>query len=167
MNVYEILDYISNVEPVISIRDIGKFPIKRSSNMNFLKAGSAETLTRPVHVFEYLPAIETPESTEMQTENESLTHDTKNDIKNDLGTSVSIQKPNINSNEAPSSDVVVFFPKNYGDFENGSSVREMSSVVMTTGGFLSPATEGKLPEAFVPDIIGKLIYMNNSSTGFI
>ncbi|XP_032311788.1 uncharacterized protein LOC6505487 isoform X2 [Drosophila ananassae] len=155
MNVYEILDYISNVEPVISTRDIGKFPISRSSNMNFLKAGSAESLTRPVHIFEYLPAIETPESPEIQAENESQTHDTI--IKNDSRTTISMEKLSLNSNETLPSDVVVVFSNNYGDFENGSSVREMSSVVMTTGGFLSPAIEGKLPEAFVPDIIEKFM----------
>lgn len=32
--------------------------------------------------------------------------------------------------------------------------REVSSVVMTTGGYISPAVEGKMPEAIVPDIIG-------------
>ncbi|XP_043069605.1 uncharacterized protein Taf3 isoform X2 [Drosophila bipectinata] len=151
MNIYEILDYIVNVEPVVSNRDIGQFPIKRLSNMNFLKAGNTETLTRPVHIFEYLPAIETP--SEILPSKELQTHETI--LKNDSRTAIFDENLNLNSNEAHSSDVVVFFPNNYGDFDNGSSLREMSSVVMTTGGFLSPAIEGKLPEAFVPDIIEK------------
>jgi len=40
---------------------------------------------------------------------------------------------------------------------DGHAVREISSVVMTTGGFISPAIEGKLPEAYVPDIIGEIV----------
>lgn len=43
---------------------------------------------------------------------------------------------------------------NYEDGERPT--REVSSVVMTSGGYISPAVEGKMPEAKVPDIIGKL-----------
>lgn len=31
---------------------------------------------------------------------------------------------------------------------------------MTTGGYISPAVEGKMPEAIVPDIIGICIFVN-------
>lgn len=39
-----------------------------------------------------------------------------------------------------------------------NNTREISSVVMTTGGYISPAIEGKMPEAIIPDIISKLSY---------
>lgn len=47
--------------------------------------------------------------------------------------------------------------KSNSNFEDSDrpSTREVSSVVMTTGGYISPAVEGKMPEAIVPDIIGK------------
>lgn len=38
--------------------------------------------------------------------------------------------------------------------EDGRPTREIGSVMMTTGGFISPAIEGKLPEARVPTLIG-------------
>lgn len=40
--------------------------------------------------------------------------------------------------------------------EEGRPTREISSVVMTTGGFISPAIEGKLPDTKVPKFVGKV-----------
>jgi transcription initiation factor TFIID subunit 3 len=43
--------------------------------------------------------------------------------------------------------------------EGGRPLREISSVIMTTSGFLSPAREGKLPETKAPAIPSE--YLDN------
>lgn len=39
------------------IVNVPKFPIPKESNLNFLKPGSKEVVTRPVHIHEHLPPI--------------------------------------------------------------------------------------------------------------
>ncbi|KAL7726693.1 hypothetical protein ACLKA6_012771 [Drosophila palustris] len=157
-DVHELLDYIGNVEPVPFVREVPEYPVKRNSNLNFLKPGSAETLSRPVHIFEYLPPIlptEAGSSSTVRCANPSdLANDQvppglerrSEDVKTDFGDTI---KPNwCSQRESP------LLSRDNAD-SDGHAVREISSVVMTTGGFISPAIEGKLPEAFVPDIIEK------------
>ncbi|KAI8036492.1 hypothetical protein M5D96_010799 [Drosophila gunungcola] len=115
--------------------------------MNFLKPGSAETLTRPVYIFEYLPPMQDPEPREIQTDTQKEFSQKQFDVTS------SAEKLGNNQIDSLSPNAVVNFPSNAFDSDTGRSVREMSSVVMTTGGFISPAIEGKLPEAFIPDII--------------
>lgn len=161
IDVYELLDYIGNVEPVPFFQDISKFPIVRNPNMNFLKPGSSETLTRPVHIFEYLPPILPAESYKPENEdaevplgnvqtlnpkNSPLLQETVCDFDGTIIPSWRTQNEStmhLNSSSRDNMDTDI------------QVVREISSVVMTSGGFISPAIEGKLPEAFVPDIIGK------------
>lgn len=174
INVLELLDYIGNVEPIPFVRDIPAYPVKRNSNMNFLKPGSVETLTRPVHIFEYLPpmlpteptptvscsnssaSIRWPEKLEhehlqlckLESNREHSTTKLIQDIKNDLPAAAAVaggisKFTTLNSSSTDNLD------------HDGHAIREISSVVMTTGGFISPAIEGKLPEAYVPDIIGE------------
>lgn len=50
-------EYIVNVDPVPCAVHAPKFPIPKESNLNFLKPGSKEVVTRPVHIHEHLPAI--------------------------------------------------------------------------------------------------------------
>lgn len=159
INVQELLDYIGNVEPVGFTRDVPKFPIKRASNMNFLKPGSAETLTRPIHIFEYLPPMQETESSETTRGTEKPESSQNQDdiganaeINDKLGSfnHIESQSPNPSKLHFPSSSNI----NNFDSDLNRSSLWELSSVVMTTGGFISPAIEGKLPEAFIPDIIG-------------
>ncbi|EDW83592.2 uncharacterized protein Dwil_GK13694 [Drosophila willistoni] len=161
INVHELLDYIGNVEPVPFVRDVPAFPVKRASNLNFLKPGSAETLTRPVYIFEYLPpmqpnsaaasssALQAPYSDQEQ-EGADGEATKKVGSQEGLGNSG-------NPNETASSAKLLNFPAkdNCLDME-GHTVREIRSVVMTSGGFISPAIEGKLPESVIPDIIVKL-----------
>ncbi|ALC48138.1 bip2 [Drosophila busckii] len=164
INIHDVLNYISNVEPVAFVREIPSYPVvRKNSSMNFLKPGSVETLSRPVHIFEYLPPMYPTETNLLtsskcsnQTEHSLLTNlrgeamlDTDNEIK--TGTIASLPKWN-NHTELPMTS---------GDMSmEGHIVREISSVVMTTGGFISPAIEGKLPDAFVPDIIDKFKGLN-------
>lgn len=159
IDVYEILDYIGNVEPVAFYLEVPKYPIKRDPSMNFLKPGSSETLTRPVHIFEYLPPILHAES--YRQDHEVVSQSPLGDMQNQN------QKSTSQFQEAVSDFIPSWRTQNESmtHLLNTSSrdnmdneiqvIREISSVVMTTGGFISPAIEGKLPEAFVPDIIGK------------
>lgn len=57
VNVSELLDYINNVEPVPFAMEMPKFPARKNSCLNFLKPGSKEVLTRPVHVHDHLPPM--------------------------------------------------------------------------------------------------------------
>lgn len=50
-------EYISNVDPVPCATEVPKFPIAKESHLNFLKPGSKEVVTRPVHIHEHLPPI--------------------------------------------------------------------------------------------------------------
>lgn len=153
IDVYELLDYIGNVEPVPFFQDISKFPIVRNPNMNFLKPGSSETLTRPVHIFEYLPPILPAESCKPENEdaevplgnvqtlnpkNSPLLQETVCDFDGTIIPSWRTQNEStmhLNSSSRDNMDTDI------------QVVREISSVVMTSGGFISPAIEGKLPEA--------------------
>lgn len=57
IDVQELAEYIKNVEPVQCPVSVPKFPVHRKSHLNFLKPGSREVVTRPVHVHEHLPAM--------------------------------------------------------------------------------------------------------------
>ncbi|XP_017033629.3 uncharacterized protein Taf3 isoform X1 [Drosophila kikkawai] len=156
INIQELLDYIGNVEPVGFTRDVPQFPIKRASNMNFLKPGSAETLTRPIHIFEYLPPMKKSECRETEKAESTQKLDdlgVNSEISDKLGCfnhqNIESQSPNPARLYFPSSNN----NSNVDSDQNRSSMWELNSVVMTTGGFISPAIEGKLPEAVVPDII--------------
>ncbi|XP_016944177.2 uncharacterized protein Taf3 isoform X2 [Drosophila suzukii] len=156
INVQELLDYIGNVEPVGFTRDVPQFPIRKAVNMNFLKPGSAETLTRPVYIFEYLPPMQDPEPRETQAEaHKEFVQKLEFVSKAEFDATSPVDKLGTNQIDSHSPNAVINFPSNSFDSDVGRSVREMSSVVMTTGGFISPAIEGKLPEAFIPDIIEK------------
>lgn len=63
VNLNELLDYINNVEPVPFALEVPKFPARKDSALNFLKPGSKEVLTRPVHVHDHLPPMLPPENT--------------------------------------------------------------------------------------------------------
>jgi transcription initiation factor TFIID subunit 3 len=57
INMNEIIEYISYVDPIITNLEIPKYPVAKESHFNFLKPGSKEVLTRPVHIHEHLPPI--------------------------------------------------------------------------------------------------------------
>lgn len=61
VNLSELLDFINNVEPVPFAIDVPKFPARKTSYLNFLKPGSKEVLTRPVHIHDHFPPMLPPE----------------------------------------------------------------------------------------------------------
>ncbi|KAA0195523.1 hypothetical protein HAZT_HAZT005512 [Hyalella azteca] len=53
----ELEEFTSTVDSVPFPDPIPKFPIPRSSELNFLKPGSREILSRPLHIHEHLPPM--------------------------------------------------------------------------------------------------------------
>lgn len=66
INVADLEEYISNVDSVPCIINVPKFPIPKESNLNFLKPGSKEVVTRPVHIHEHLPPIQPHEGNSLE-----------------------------------------------------------------------------------------------------
>nr|XP_034176337.1 transcription initiation factor TFIID subunit 3-like isoform X2 [Osmia lignaria] len=159
IDVQELAEYIKNVESVQCSIAVPKFPVRRENHLNFLKPGSREVVTRPVHIHEHLPAMYPGTEEEYVAEkSENLVNGTA-DVA-----SINTTPTNNSTNASPHrmSPQVVF--KRPGDpvsyespivkrvkvLEEGRPLREIHSVMMTTSGFLSPAREGKLPEARTP-----------------
>lgn len=57
ITIQDLSDFTSNVEPIPFPNAIPKLPIPTDHHLNFLKPGSNEILSRPVHVFEHLPPM--------------------------------------------------------------------------------------------------------------
>lgn len=57
IDIQELAEYIKNVDSVPCVIQVPQFPVKRENHLNFLKPGSREVVTRPVHVHEHLPAM--------------------------------------------------------------------------------------------------------------
>ncbi|XP_076236410.1 TBP-associated factor 3 isoform X3 [Calliopsis andreniformis] len=159
IDIQELTEYIKNVESVPCPISVPKFPIHRENHLNFLKPGSREVVTRPVHIHEHLPAMYPDTEEEYIAEKaENLVNGTS-DLTTSNGTSTN---NSVNMSPHRTSPQVVF--KRPGDpvsfespivkrvkvLEEGRPLREIHSVMMTTSGFLSPAREGKLPEARTP-----------------
>lgn len=58
ISIQDLSDYVGNVEPVTFHEDVPRIPIPKEPNLNFLKPGSHEVLSRPVHIHEHLPPIQ-------------------------------------------------------------------------------------------------------------
>ncbi|XP_017469701.1 PREDICTED: transcription initiation factor TFIID subunit 3 [Rhagoletis zephyria] len=188
INVYELLDYTNNVQPVALAVEVPKFPVHKNTNLNFLKPGSKEVLTRPVHIYEYLPPMLPTDLScalppHYMQPTSSLSHNQDKyranaiaigDINRKVSTKPEQYLPGCgtvsNSGKQigePKDGVVtselspiclktaLSLPNSYD--EEGRPTREISSVVMTTGGFISPAIEGKLPDTIVPKFVEKLL----------
>ncbi|XP_046682017.1 transcription initiation factor TFIID subunit 3-like isoform X2 [Homalodisca vitripennis] len=152
VNISELEEYVEYVAPVPCAISVPKFPVERDSHLNLLKPGSREVVTRPVHIHEHLPAMHP------QLEEEYLVKQSP--------LSVDITGTEPGSGTSPLSSPKNSLFKRPGDpisaennllkrarmmlEEEGRPLREISSVMMTTSGFLSPAREGKLPEARTP-----------------
>lgn len=152
INLSDIAEYIQYVDPEPCAIDVPKYPIPKESHLNFLKPGSKEVLTRPVHIPEYMPPIDPP------SDDEEPTVDKVEKIE-----------PGLDVIGLPNDETDVGFFKRPGDpnFVGGKidvkkqkmyeddcrAIREISSVIMTTSGFISPAREGKLPDTKPPVII--------------
>lgn len=57
VNISDLEEYVNNVDPVPCAIDVPKFPAQKENHLNFLKPGSKEVVTRPVHIHEYLPPM--------------------------------------------------------------------------------------------------------------
>ncbi|ODM89861.1 Transcription initiation factor TFIID subunit 3 [Orchesella cincta] len=57
VSIPELEEYLQNFEPIQSARQCPYFPVPRRTDLNFLRPGSQEVLTRPVHVHEYMPPM--------------------------------------------------------------------------------------------------------------
>ena len=53
----ELEDYVSSVEPLPFPHPVPPLPVPRPTNLSFLKPGSQEIVTRPIHVYEHLPPM--------------------------------------------------------------------------------------------------------------
>lgn len=143
----ELEEYVDYVDSVPCNVQVPKYPLSKDSHLNFLKPGSKEVVTRPVHVHEHLPPtiLETEEEYSQPDGNAPLVVDTAGTSSTPPQTSPQgvFKRPG-DPIESPAAKRARLFLE-----EEGRPLREISSVMMTTGGFLSPAREGKLPEAKV------------------
>lgn len=57
IDIQQLAEYVKNVDSVACVIAVPKIPIHRNNHLNFLKPGSREVVTRPVHVHEHLPAM--------------------------------------------------------------------------------------------------------------
>lgn len=139
----EIVEYVTYVDPVTCAVEAPKFPIPKDSHFNFLKPGSKEVLTRPVHIHEHLPPLNPPDEEPMYA---SGSNEKEIDVvgvpSDDSGLFKRPADGGIESNNA----------KKIKTEEEGRPTREITSVMMTTSGFISPAREGKLPESKPPNL---------------
>ncbi|KAK9498256.1 hypothetical protein O3M35_004112 [Rhynocoris fuscipes] len=137
----ELLEYMSYVEapPVL---DVPSYPVKRENHLNFLKPGSREVVTRPVHIHEYLPPINPHSQDEDSKDNLSVDVNSNGDVSSPVHSPKGVFKK-------PGDPDLLRRPRPPVE-EEVRALREITSVMMTTSGFLSPAREGKLPEARTP-----------------
>lgn len=134
----EIVEYISYVDPIVTHIEVPKYPIYKESHFNFLKPGSKEVLTRPVHIHEHLPPINPQEEETAYTNGEK-----EIDVVGVPSEDVFKRPAEADINPAKKAKL---------EQEEGRATREITSVMMTTSGFISPAREGKLPEAKPPKL---------------
>ncbi|XP_014480646.1 PREDICTED: transcription initiation factor TFIID subunit 3 isoform X2 [Dinoponera quadriceps] len=159
IDIQELVEYVKNVDSVPCPVQVPQYPVRRENHLNFLKPGSREVVTRPVHIHEHLPAMypDTEEDYAVD-KSESLTNGTT-DLTPSSGTSSGNSNNTSPHRLSPQGifkrpgDPISFespIVKRAKVVEEGRPLREISSVMMTTSGFLSPAREGKLPEARTP-----------------
>lgn len=137
INMAEVIEYVSYVDPILPVLDVPKFPVPKESHFNFLKPGSKEVLTRPVHIHEHLPPINPLEDEPMYSQDKEI--DVVGGISG--GSDGIFKRP---EEGMPAKKMKLE--------DEGRATREISSVMMTTSGFISPAREGKLPESRPPKL---------------
>lgn len=160
----ELAEYTRSVPPVPPPVKTERFPKPKESNLNFLKPGSHEVVTRPMHVHEHLPPMY-PEKERDTPAVAGTVEIHQNGIDgNEVNTTCT--SPEISVTDSPEKPKDIF--KRPTDpvllanskrprlrLDEEERTREISSVMMTMSGFLSPAREGKLPEARPPTIISE------------
>ncbi|CAD7094011.1 unnamed protein product [Hermetia illucens] len=166
VNIPDLLEYINNVDSVPCAVDVPHYPVRKESSLNLLKPGSKEVITRPVHIHEHLPPIfpEKEDDTEISTE---LTTSVANPMTTTTDPSTvitDITNTTANSTNIANNSKVIFKKPDASELaqplkksrvlneDEGRPTREISSVMMTSSGFISPAREGKLPDSKTPMI---------------
>ncbi|XP_068619651.1 transcription initiation factor TFIID subunit 3 [Battus philenor] len=160
----ELVEYTRSVPPVPPPVNIEKFPKPKESNLNFLKPGSHEVVTRPMHVHEHLPPMY-PEK-ERDTPAVAGTVEIRQNGIDNIESNLSCKSPEISVTDSPEKAKDLFkrpidpvsLPNSKRPrlrLDEEERTREISSVIMTMSGFLSPAREGKLPEARPPAIVSE------------
>lgn len=141
INLTELEEYVTYVNFAPGPAPVPKFPIPKENNLNFLKPGSKEVVTRPVYIHEHLPPMyPLLEGGGSETENMAIKQEITEEETPD-GAQQFKKPADVSSPE---------FKRPKREEEGSRPTREISSVMMTTSGFLSPAREGKLPEARTP-----------------
>ncbi|XP_053685698.1 titin [Sabethes cyaneus] len=189
INLGDLQEYLQFVDPITRPFEVPKYPLPKDSHLNFLKPGSKEVLSRPVHIPEHMPPMLVDSEEELEEANrrqmrqaqlleeeeeaqKGTTAGVMDDVKPEMGdfvekfeevaaeevavmeTSQNQEEPTFKRPpelgvEVASNEVV---RKTRPLTEEGRPTREISSVIMTTSGFISPAREGKLPDSKVPEI---------------
>ncbi|KAK0169806.1 hypothetical protein PV328_010446 [Microctonus aethiopoides] len=156
VDINQLAEYVKNVDSVPCVISVPKLPISHDNHLNFLKPGSKEVVTRPVHVHEHLPAMNLEQSSDELDEvcnNENINTDHPivesieshgNLITNEVRSDAVFKRPGNPLSEQPGTS------KRAKVIDESRPLREIHSVMMTTSGFLSPAREGKLPESRTP-----------------
>lgn len=168
INLPELTDYTRCVPPVPAPVTSEKFPKPKESNLNFLKPGSHEVVTRPMHVHEHLPPMY-PEKERDTPAVAGTVEIRQNGIDNVDNSNATCTSPEISVTDSPDKNKEIFKrPTDPVSVPNSKRprlrldeeerTREISSVMMTMSGFLSPAREGKLPEARPPAIMSDKHY---------
>ncbi|KAJ2954645.1 hypothetical protein O0L34_g2940 [Tuta absoluta] len=163
VQVPELAEYTRSVPPVPPPVYIDKFPKPKESNLNFLKPGSHEVVTRPMHVHEHLPPMY-PEKERDTPAVAGTVEIQQNGVDNTDTNNATCPSPEISVTDSPEKPKELFKrPTDPVSVPNSKRprlrldeeerTREISSVMMTMSGFLSPAREGKLPEARPPTVI--------------
>ncbi|XP_058063508.1 transcription initiation factor TFIID subunit 3-like [Anopheles bellator] len=225
INLQEVMEYIQFVDPIPLALEVRRFPIPRDSQLSFMKPGSKEVLTRPVHIPEHMPPIflevenddpgsgalvnggkligdaeiygvmkECFQSSEAAAVVTALAVVAPNMVKMDdrqqrgnapmlaeettmlgdaqVNAEIEIPMQTIETKDptalaaretetvpATASNTVAPALEKEAVVKNvisapltveGRPTREISSVIMTTSGFISPARAGKLPESCIP-----------------
>lgn len=114
----ELRSYVKSTGPVKFPHNLPELNIPGKNVLNSLKPGSREIVTRPIHIHEHLPTLYTEPVEDEQTID-------KEEIQNSIE----------NIQQEP--EEVILHKR----------LREISSVVMTSGGFLSPSREGRLADS--------------------
>lgn len=142
INVEDLKEYVDYVSAFPLKMKVPKYPLEKKSNLNFLKPGSREVVTRPVHIHEHLPAMY-PELSE------------ENYGSQDTSTTEEQSLPNLCNSTPLFKSETEIANKRINQLiseELGRPLRELSCVMMTTSGFLSSSREGKGPEAKQPKV---------------
>ncbi|KYB29652.1 hypothetical protein TcasGA2_TC014217 [Tribolium castaneum] len=140
ISVPELEEYVRYVNFAAAPSAVPKYPIPKEDHLNFLKPGSKEVVTRPVHIHEHLPPMN------------PLLEGNKNELEAINCKVEELEDTNPENSQVfkKPADISPSEFKRPREEEGSRPTREISSVMMTTSGFLSPAREGKLPESRTP-----------------